>query len=158
MADIFKRYAPIFVFILTFICVITGIASNWSELQKTPTKGVAYDPQVRFLGMTTNTTPTTIFTIPVGADGDVIRVIIDMIGKSGTNVMSGTKKATIKRVSGALSVVGLGVQDAISGVQDAGLAAASWTISTSGTDIIVSVTGISGTVNWSGNVMLLTKD
>lgn len=99
---------------------------------------------------TTNATPSTVLPIPLTSSGDYLRVTVQMAGKTGNDMLSGVKYATVKNVAGTLSIVGGSVQDIVTTLTDGVMSGASWAITTSGTNVIIQVTGIAATtINWS---------
>lgn len=100
------------------------------------------------IGQTTNATPLTLISIPLLAGQTAILNVIAVARDTSGNVRSSTKKATIKNVSDTLSIVGL-VQDIITPVTDVNISSASFTITTSGTNMLLQATGIAATtINW----------
>lgn len=121
--------------------------------------GNSYDPIWKVGVTTTNTTPSNIFTYPIPVDGQVLRFTVDVLAKSGSDAFSGRKKCTILRSSGALTIIGVTAQDIVASVNTTGLAAVTWTITTSGTNVLVQVTGLtSTTIAWEANITNLTLD
>jgi hypothetical protein len=111
----------------------------------------AYDPDIINTVTTTNATPTNILTVSL-ATGQTIRIVVDMLASSGNNRFRGRKTACIKNISGTLTVLGGTVTDIVTPVSDAGLADAAFNITTSGTTVIVPVTGIAATtIVWNSN-------
>lgn len=114
----------------------------------------SYDPIVRATAQTTNATPTTLYSYALGT-GKTMRIEADILGSSGNNRMRGITTATVKNISGTLSVVGASPVDIAAIVQDAALLTASYTITVSGTNVIIQVTGVlATTIDWISNTQV----
>ncbi len=114
----------------------------------------AYEPVLRSTVSTTNATPTTLYSWSI-ASGQTVRLVVDLLAKSGNNRLRGIKSATVKNISGTLTVVGATVSDLAAIVADPALVSAGWTITTSGTNVIIQVTGIAATnIDWVSNTYL----
>jgi hypothetical protein len=101
---------------------------------------------------TTNATVTTIATIPLPTSGGYATVTVDMTGKSTNDYYRGIKTILIYNNAGTLSVVGA-IADMITPVSTVALATATFSITTSGTNILVRVTGVAATnISWLGIV------
>lgn len=101
---------------------------------------------------TTNATPATISTLPLTVSGDYLRVTADIVGKSGNNYYRGVKTVLMRNISGTLTAVGT-VADITTPMSDAALATATFTITQSGTNVLVNVTGVLATnISWTGIV------
>ena len=95
---------------------------------------------------TTNTTPTTLITIPLAAAAYTITTYVT--ASTSTNAMGGyTSSVVAKNVGG---VVTIGSQIAVANSIEPDLNGSSITYVVSGTNVLVRVVGISGTVKWFG--------
>lgn len=98
---------------------------------------------------TTDATTTTIATIPLPTSGDRILLTIKMTGESGNDDLYGLKIAGIKNNAGTLAATGSVTPDIVPIVTDAALFGSTYTVTTSGTNILVRVTGLAATtINW----------
>jgi hypothetical protein len=96
---------------------------------------------------TTNTTPTTIATIPHATSASEVEIIATIRAESGSDLAIYRKLLRVKNVSGTLTILG-SLQTIGSDFEDSGLSAADITATVSGTNILIQATGISGTVDW----------
>lgn len=125
--------------------------SRWYATNGTATRRLLDNIQVDSLVniTTTNATPSTVLSIPIPNDGDYSTITVDMTGKSTNDYIRGIKTATIANKSGTLAIIGTTPQDIVTTISDAALATATFTITTSGTNAIIQVTGIAATtINW----------
>src|ERR1700754_1042415 len=102
---------------------------------------MAYFPPQIATGTTTDATPNSVVTLPL-ASGQTMNITVGFSAFSGNNRAYTRKFAQIKNISGTLSIVGGGPTDIVTLLSDAGLGAVSATISVSGTNVLLRVTGI----------------
>jgi len=96
---------------------------------------------------TNNNTITTILSIPVPT-GTMLNIKAEVSGKSGNNRVYGLKAASIRNNSGTLSLLG-SVTNIIAVAAEGTIAAATFTITFSGTNALVRVTGVTGVgIDW----------
>lgn len=108
------------------------------------------EQQAGFTSSTTNATPATIHTIPLTTSGQVLVVDIDLAWKSGTSIGRGRKTVTYINNSGTLAILG-SVVDIVTTMTQPAVSGSSFTITTSGTNVIVQATGLAATnISWSG--------
>jgi hypothetical protein len=106
----------------------------------------AYDVIAPTQITTTNTTPTILITIPLAAAAYTITTYVT--ATTLTNAMGGyTSSVVVKNVGG---VVTIGNQIAVANSIEADLNGSSINYTSSGTNLLVQVIGISGTVKWFG--------
>jgi hypothetical protein len=115
----------------------------------------AYDPEIINVATTTNAATTNIYSMSLGT-GKTVSVRVGFAGKSsGGALFNATKRVFVTNEAGTLRILGGTVEDITTPLQDAGLAAASCNITTSGTSVVATVTGVSGsTVNWVTNTVV----
>ena len=104
---------------------------------------------------TTDATVTTIITIATASDHSYL-VTVDAIGATTSGATTGAyvRRAAYENDSGTLGGVGVGVTN-VDTLEDAGAAAWDVTITTSGTNILIQVTGAAATtINWQATVQI----
>lgn len=105
---------------------------------------------------TTNATATTILTLPFDAGETVMTVTVDFVGKSGNNVAFGIVRWVAKNIAGTPSVMGSPAVIA-STVSDAALSTVAFSATTSGSDILIQVSGVAATtIDWIAEANIRT--
>ena len=127
-----------------------GSTASWSN------SIFPYDYAVRDSVTTTNATPTTIHTVTINSNSRGI-IEVRMAGITSDNLegITGIKRVRYKKIAGTLT---LGtVEDEMATELDL-LTTATYTITTSGNNIIVQVTGEAATtINWKATVLVTNK-